>query len=287
MKTRYSFSVLRYIHDVVTGEFINVGVVLFAPDQRFLSCLCSQRYGRLSKMFLNVDGSHYRQVLEYIQNRIKEEGERLINELPLEKLPESVSGFTSRILPVDDSALQFSPEGYGISDNPSKTLENLYLRHVEQYCEKKEYKRRDEAEIWRVFRRPFEEKQILSKLIPHQIIGKNYEYEFEHCTKNGRWHIQEPISFDLVEANSITDKANIWLGRITSLVDGGESFKLNLLLGAPQEDSLKKAYIKAQNILHTMKCDHELIREDEADDFAELLKKEIEAHEQKEEKSVS
>jgi hypothetical protein len=29
MKTPYSFSVLRYIHDVVTGEFINVGVALF------------------------------------------------------------------------------------------------------------------------------------------------------------------------------------------------------------------------------------------------------------------
>ena len=28
MKTPYSFSVLRYIHDIVTGEFINVGVVL-------------------------------------------------------------------------------------------------------------------------------------------------------------------------------------------------------------------------------------------------------------------
>ena len=35
MKIPYSFSVLRYIHDVVTGEFANVGVVLFAPGQVF------------------------------------------------------------------------------------------------------------------------------------------------------------------------------------------------------------------------------------------------------------
>lgn len=278
MKTQYSFSVLRYIHDVVTGEFINVGVVLFAPEARFLNCICSQRYGRLSKMFINVDGNHFRQVTRYLQDRILEEGERLVSEFPLEKLPNTVSGFTSRILPVDDSSLQFSPEGYGISDNPAATLEQLYVRHVEQYCEKNEQKKRDEDDIWKSFKRPFEEKHILVKFMSHQIVGKNFDYEFKHCAKNGRWHIQEPVSFDLVEAGSITDKANNWLGRITSLMDGGEPFKLNLLLGAPQDENLKKAFVKAQNILHTMKCDHDFIREDEADQFAEKLKHEIEVH---------
>ena len=33
MKTNYSTIILRYIHDVVTGEFANIGVVLYAPDQ--------------------------------------------------------------------------------------------------------------------------------------------------------------------------------------------------------------------------------------------------------------
>ena len=32
----YSFVTLRYVHDVVTGEFANVGVVLYAPDARLL-----------------------------------------------------------------------------------------------------------------------------------------------------------------------------------------------------------------------------------------------------------
>ncbi len=36
MKTPYSFVTLHYVHDVVTGEFANVGVVLYAPEQRLL-----------------------------------------------------------------------------------------------------------------------------------------------------------------------------------------------------------------------------------------------------------
>lgn len=278
MKIPYSFSVLRYIHDIVTAEFINVGVVLYAPKARFLSAICTSRYGRVSKMFSNVAGDHFKQVTRYIQAKLEEEGERLVTELPFEKLPASVIDFATRVLPVDDSSLQFSPEGYGVTVRPQETLEQIYNRYVEKYYEKVEKHSRSDEDIWKVYKKPLEEKRILANLMPHQIIGVNYDYEFKYCWKNEQWRIQEPVSFDLVEASSITDKANAWLGRITSLYDGGESFNLNMLIGAPQDERLKSAFIKAQNIMHKMPCKHNFIHEDEAADFAENLKKEIEAH---------
>lgn len=278
MKIPYSFSVLRYIHDIVSGEFINVGVVLYAPKARFLSAICTSRYGRMSKMFSGIDGDHFKQIGRYIQARLDEEGERLVTELPFDKLPVSVLDFASRTLPVDDSSLQFSPEGYGVTENLQATLEQIYSRYVERYYEKAERPSRSDEDVWKVYKRPLEEKRILANLKPHQIIGNNYDYEFKYGWKNERWHMHEPVSFDLQEASSITDKANSWLGRITSLVDGGEPFKLTVLVGTPQDERLKSAFIKAQNILHHMPCDHDFIKEDEAEDFAESLKKEIEAH---------
>jgi hypothetical protein len=278
MKIPYSFSVLRYIHDIVTGEFINVGVVLYAPKARFLSAICTSRYGRLSKMFSNVSGDHFRQVSRYIQAKLEEEGERLLTQLPFDKLPISVLEFTTKVLPLDDSSLQFSPEGYGLTENPQETLEQLYNRYVEKYYEKPEKFSRSDDDVWRVFKKPLEEKRILGNLRPHQIVGNNYDYEFKYCWKNEKWHIHEPVSFDLIEPASITDKANNWLGRIISLHDGGEPFKMNILLGAPLDERLKSAFVKAQNIMHRMPCDHEFIKEDEAKDFAESLEKEIKAH---------
>ncbi|MBI5212588.1 MAG: DUF3037 domain-containing protein [Nitrospirae bacterium] len=278
MKIPYSFSVLRYIHDIVSGEFINVGVVLYAPKARFLSAICTSRYGRLSKMFSNINGDHFRQVSRYIQARLEEEGERLVDELLFEKMPVSVKDFTPRVLPIDDSSLQFSQEGYGLTENPQETLEEIYNRYIEKYYEKTERQSRSDEDVWKVYKKPMEERRILANLVPHQIIGNNYDHEFKYCWKNEQWHIHEPISFDLMEAGSITDKANTWVGRVTSLVDGGESFKLNVLIGSPQDEKLKSAFIKAQNIMHKMPCDHKFIKEDEADDFAESLKKEIEAH---------
>jgi hypothetical protein len=57
------------------------------------------------------------------------------------------------------------------------------------------------------------------------------------------WHVFEPVSFDLVEAGSMLEKANRWVGRATNLRDSAEPFKLHLLVGALQMSG------KATNIL--------------------------------------
>jgi hypothetical protein len=63
MKTTYSYTCLRYIHDVATGEFVNVGVVLYAPEARYLRAICRDNYGRLKHMFPNLDGKAYRSLI--------------------------------------------------------------------------------------------------------------------------------------------------------------------------------------------------------------------------------
>ena len=51
MKTAYSYTVLRYVHDTATGEFINVGVALLAPEQKFVLGEFRTTYGALKKNF--------------------------------------------------------------------------------------------------------------------------------------------------------------------------------------------------------------------------------------------
>ena len=70
MKTTYTFTVLRYVHDIVAGEFVNVGVALYAPDVRYVSAICTPRYGRLNKVFLEVNGDHLRSLMRFIQARV-------------------------------------------------------------------------------------------------------------------------------------------------------------------------------------------------------------------------
>jgi hypothetical protein len=278
MKVPYTFTVLRYIHDVLSGEFVNIGVVLYSPKAKFLDARFSLHYGRLSKMFSDVNGEHFRKNVRFIQERLQEEGDRLLHQLELEEKSANVRELSARVLPIDDTSLQFSPEGYGVTENPQKILEQLYTRFVEKYHEKSERHSRTDYDVWKIFKKSLEKRSIISNLKPHKIIGKNYEYEFKYCWKNESWHAQQPISFDLLDADDIVEKANSWVGRITSLGDSEEKFKLNVLLGAPQDTKYKTAFGRAQNILNKMPCDHEFIREEEAEEFAEHLRKEIEAY---------
>jgi len=274
--TPYTFSVLRYVHDPVTQEFVNIGVALFSKQARFLSARCAANYGRITKTFGKIDGYRFRQATRYIQDQLQAVGEQFSLSLPFESVP-TIEKLLARVLPPDDSAFQFSPSGGGISADLDKTLAELFGQFVEKYS-LPESNQRDDDEVWKVYREPLERRSVISYLAPKKIVTPDYEYEFQHSWKNERWHVYEPVSFDLMESTSILDKANRWLGRATNLADSKEKFKMYMLLGEPKGEGLKNAFLKAQNILHKMPCHPEFVKESEAEGFAEELASEISAH---------
>jgi len=276
-KTPYTFSVLRYVHDPVTQEFANIGVALFSKQARYLDAICTVNYGRISKIFERIDGNRFRQATRYIQDRVHNLGHELAASLPFDPNL-TIEQLLSSVLPPDDSAFQFAPVGGGVSVDLGETLRELFASFVDRYSSS-ESGHRDDDEVWKVYREPLDRKNVTLHLSPKRIVAPNYDYEFQHAWRNEISRVYEPVSFDLLEANSILDKANRWLGRGTSLADSNEKFKMYLLLGEPQRESLKSAFVKAQNILHKMPGKPEFVTEDEADSFAEDLATEIEEHE--------
>lgn len=278
MKTTFTYTILRYLHDVATGEFVNMGVALYAPEARYVSAICSPRYGRPSKMFLEVNGEHLRSLMRYIQARFEERSSKLQDELPLEGRPKSIMEIALSVLPKDDSSLQWSEPNGGITEDPGATLDQLYTRLVERYEQRVQQPSRNDDEVWRHYRKALEHKQVLARLQPKRIIGKDYEHEFEHAWKNGVWNVFQPVSMDLTDADGILDKANRWLGRAMNLKESSEPFKLVMLIGEPRADRLRPAYANGLNILRKMPVDKVLILEQEAEQFSEDLAKEMAVH---------
>ncbi|MBI3415193.1 MAG: DUF3037 domain-containing protein [Verrucomicrobia bacterium] len=132
MKISCSTVTLRYVHDVVTGEFANIGVVLYAPKQRFLKARFTTSHGRLDAMFLKIDRLHFSALMRCLANGFDDMGTQIQNSAtapPLNSLSEMVNG----ILPPDDSSLQWSEQGGGFTDDSEKTLNELFNRFVERY----------------------------------------------------------------------------------------------------------------------------------------------------------
>ncbi len=279
MKTPYSFSILRYVHDPVTQEFVNIGVAVYSREAGFLRAMCSTHYSRITRMFAKIDGNRFRQLTMYVEEKIGEIGASLASALPFEPTL-AIEQLLARVLPPDDSSVQFSHAGVGLTQDLNKTVVELFDRYVDRYASIAESSRRNEEAIWRTaFREPLERRNVIAYFEPKRIVAPNYEYEFQRAWKNNMWRLYEPVSFDLADGSLIVEKANRWVGRAMSLNDSSEEFKIHLLLGEPADSQLQGAFIKAQNILNKIPGNRELIRESDAEAFAEEFEKEIREHE--------
>jgi hypothetical protein len=277
MKVAYSFSVLRYVHDPTTQEFVNIGVAVFSAEAKYLQAKCTLNYGRITDMFQEIDGARFRQVSRFIQDQICSAGQSQEVSLPFSQSM-TIEQALARVLPPDDSAIQFSKSGVGLSSDLDRTLAELYKRHVEQYVPTTSEAGRTDEDVWRVFKEPLDRVMVTPRLSPKLIVAPDFEYDFQRSWKNEIWHVYEPLSFDMIKSSSILDKANRWVGRATSLADSSEPFRMHMLLGEPADSRLRGTFIKAQNILYKMPGKKEFIRESEAEDFAAELAREVAKH---------
>jgi hypothetical protein len=278
MKAKFYFSLLRYVYDPLTQEFVNIGVVLYSPSHSFLRASFTTRYGRISRMFGRIDGASFRATTNFIQRKVSEASERLARGILFHDSTESLQAILSEVLPPDDTAIRFVFGGVGITEDPAQALAGLFERYVARYESPSENARRDETDIWKIFQEPLRAKKVFPHLVAKTITAPNYEYEFERSWKNGIWHLFEPVSFDLADERSILEKASRWVGRTVSLSDSAEPFKLFLLLGEPADPRLGDAFHRARNLLAKIPGERELVRERDAAQFAEEIEEEFQQH---------
>ena len=274
-KASFSFSVLRYVHDVIGGEFINAGVVLYCPEHSYLRANITTKYGRISKTFYEFDGNSYQRYVGALQNRLNAHGDELEGGwlFPSSRLAEVLSSY----LTADDSAFQFGSIHSGITSDPQAELDRLFNRYVTLYIKPEVGERRKDEDIWNAFKQKMPDKGLLSKLQHHLIRGSEFEQEFDHTWKNDRLHIAEPLSFDLVEPDSIRDKAAKWAGRILGL-GNAEDFKVDFIVGFPSDPKLLETAHQMERFLKKSSERISIVPETEGDRFAQELSQAMEEH---------
>ncbi|MCB4771061.1 DUF3037 domain-containing protein [Ancylobacter sp. Lp-2] len=278
-KVAYSYTLLRYVHDVLTGEFVNVGVVLFVPATGQLCFKMRTTIGRLKGAFPDIDRVAFvssmkavRRGLDHMASREKDAG--------LFRTKGDAAAVARQALPPDDSSLQWSPCGTGLTGSPEETLERLFQRFVTRYDAHTRHRKTDE-DVWRPVRQQLEERNIAQCLQEKSIQGGLDEIVFKHAWKNGQWHVYEPLSFDLADADGIKGKAREWLGHLSAVVAGGkaEHFKPHFIVGAPTNPTLAPAYRTAIAILEKAPNNPEIYEENQLDKLVAQIEDEMRDHE--------
>lgn len=273
----YSFSILRYIHDITSEEFINVGIVITANDRSFVLAKINTNYGRAKKLFPSLNADSYRKRLKSIQSLIDAIAIRDQHALEFSK-ENPLHGVLEHALAKDDSSLQWSAIKSGLSKDIDETLNNLYSRYIVKFERQNVDTKKKDDDVWREFRGELEKRHLIRFLTPTTISSTDDSVHFDHAWKNGIWHCLEPISFDLSSASSIKEKAHKWLGQIASVADGAEEeFTVYFLAGKPVEKELEDAYKQALNILKKSEKVH-IFEEFEADKLSKNLENKIKRH---------
>ncbi len=66
----YTYTVLRYVHDVRAGEMLNVGIVLHVASNHHLLIKTRHTFGRLKEAFPDLNGEAFRDAMRAIERAI-------------------------------------------------------------------------------------------------------------------------------------------------------------------------------------------------------------------------
>ena len=279
-KYPYSYTILRYVHDTTSGEFVNIGIALYSREAGFLSVKIKPNHGRLSQMFGGMNVAHYKSVLSMIRCSFKELGEEVRDNSSVHY--ENVHALVHTIIAPEDCSFQWSKMGSGISKDLDSTAESIYERMVLRYENKSNNKSRDDHDVWKSFSKPLADMNVLGRLEEKTISSDDVDVKFSHSYQNGVLNCLEPVSLDYKTAGYIVEKANSMLGKVTSVANSKEKFRLHYLVGEPEGNKNKKQVETALNVLHKTPIEHEIIRESEAESFAAQVKAQLEEHDKKE-----
>lgn len=279
----YSYCVLRYLHDPSSGEAVNVGVLVYAPEEAFVRLRLEHRTKNLSGLFRGFSRDDFTRFLtrleasvERFQNTLRQSQGGLFQ---MQERPQNAAILAKWLLPDNGLSFQFGPSRAGIARDLLATTHTVFERTVlSQRPALIERKRRDEETVWSTFQSAFREHGIGKVLLPHVVETPDFELPFDHAFQNERWHAIEPLSFDYARPDDIRDKAALWYSYGVALSQSEEFAHLYLLLGEPTNPNYAAAYQRAKSWLRKMPGSPVLVEEKDAEAFAKRLASEMRQH---------
>ena len=274
---KYQYQVIRYVHDHFTSEFVNVGVVLFSKEHKFLGCKTIRKYQRITHLFPEANGKTIARILRYIEQKVKSESQKL-NELF--SLPDQLDAILNQVISNDNNAFQFTSSKAAIDIDLNAALEDLYTQLVEKYYLNDEDKQTlTDDDVWKLkYKTYFEKYGLTTRLKSHEVTVPNDVISFGMSWKNEIWHSYEPLSFELKKKDSIKEKVYKWTGKLQALKQADEALHISFLTSInPKHKELMsfvKEYLQASN--GNLQID--VVTEDQAENVAKSIQQQMELH---------
>ncbi|WP_426294772.1 DUF3037 domain-containing protein [Dyadobacter endophyticus] len=273
---KYQYQIIRYLHDRATGEFINVGVIVYSAEYQYLNCKIISKYGRITSFFPGADGRAILKALRHFEKEIIRAKQLFSELLPVS---EDLAELTRKILPDDDSSLTMTEVKKGIDLDFNKSLTDLYRLLVTKWQNETDESATSDADVWKKkYKKYFDEYGITAKLTEHEVETKYDSFQFDKAWKNEIWHCYMPVSFDLQNVENIRSKVYKWAGKLAELATASEKIDITLLTSTSKKHKELNGFIQDKLTLNSAGISVKLVSETDAERFVRRLFKEMDEH---------
>ena len=277
MNKQFTYSVLQYKHSLALGEALNIGVLFSFPEEEKVYFIPGNTQ-RVKCVYPNFDTTIFHRISKNIKAKVRESNLFEIDLVSRER--KSFREYiNSQILPKDSTSLQFSEPYTALNDTGStKTTIDEFSKLLLPWSEDIDQEvKHNEPYIIKSY-----QERLLSRVDKNKLDNrlrrdvevktKKAELNFEIAWKNETLlHLVKPISFDLTGEYFIKEKAVKFWGHLSLLNKYAQEkgYYFDLLVAAPQQQSLNEAYQNALDVLTETDAPKRIITEDKWDEYSE------------------
>ena len=137
MKTACHYAIVRFMPFVETGEFANVGVVLFAPNARYFGFkLLGNRYARVTHFFEQMDAKVFRAAMHTCKEEL-ERIDRMLKQMGTDRRfkaldREGTLALWNEVIKPRETMLQFGESRLVLADDAQVKARELFEYYVER-----------------------------------------------------------------------------------------------------------------------------------------------------------
>ena len=221
MNTACHYAIVRFMPFVETGEFGNVGVVLFAPSARFFGFkVLGQRVSRITNFFEQMESKVFRASMHATREELQRVSDMLKGlgtDRRLKALDrEASTHLWLEILKPRESIVRFSDSRLVMAVDPQVKLGQLFAYYVERNFVTKEYQ---EKALERGVRGFLKSAQLDASFHEMRVGNDEYNALFPFVALDGEHPVKaiKPLRLDHAQPAKIIDHGGQWRVRIEAL----------------------------------------------------------------------
>lgn len=211
------YAIVRFLPYLETGEFANVGIVMFCPDAGFFEFKLLTRIRRITAFFEELDAGIYRRTMTDFRKELERVRNWINPKLHDGNGMELAHNLFAELTRQREAMMRFDTVRVVLSDDPVQQFDELFGHYVERNFATKAYQ---EQLLEKTVRRVLTDAK-LNRLYKPETVGDatTYHTKLPFVHKEGERVLKaiKPLHLAHEDPAQIYDHGWAWLGRVAKL----------------------------------------------------------------------